>query len=228
MKTDAGNTWCLWSASPLLLSASYTPLHTRTNPRHDNFFTYTHPIVRQIGQLPKRDVLERLLWRLKRQPIALLTLLQMWHSFLKAFYGPWTRPSPHSLRTMSSHCCTIIRALRPGRGRRLYNSGLWVLQLEMTNIHHFKELSTYCNLSISWMVLMYVIHTLIDHSILVCHFGHVCVRSNTEVTGGLEKQEMKRLIKRRRHSRHFYCTLTTKDSNNFKNTTLDAGNWLQL
>lgn len=31
-------------------------------------------------------------------------------------------------------------------------------------------------------------HTLIDDSILVCHFGDVRIRSNAEVTGGLEKQ----------------------------------------
>lgn len=54
-----------------------------------------HPITGQIGQLPKRDALERLLYRLKGQPIGLLTLLQMWQLIFRGlFYGPWTRPSP--------------------------------------------------------------------------------------------------------------------------------------
>lgn len=33
-----------------------------------------------------------------------------------------------------------------------------------------------------------ICHTLIDDSILVCHFGDICVRSDAEVTGSLEKQ----------------------------------------
>lgn len=35
---------------------------------------------------------------------------------------------------------------------------------------------------------MCVCHTLIDDSILVCHFGDIRIRSNAEVTGGLGKQ----------------------------------------
>lgn len=34
-------------------------------------------------------------------------------------------------------------------------------------------------------------HTLFDDPILACHFGDICVRRHTEVTGGLEMQEIK-------------------------------------
>lgn len=49
---------------------------------------------------------------------------------------------------------------------------------------------------------MGVIHTLIDDSVLVCHFGDIRVRSNTEVTGGLEKQENKDVKRKKTFSLH--------------------------
>ena len=65
--------------STTLISLIHSASHTASmHTRHDSFFHYTHPITGQIGQLPKRDMLERRLSRFKRKPIALLTLPQMW------------------------------------------------------------------------------------------------------------------------------------------------------
>ena len=61
---------------------------------------------------------------------------------------------------------------------------------------------------------MYAIHTLIDDSILVCHFGDIRVRGNTEVTGGLEKQENKDL--------QMNNTVVVTFSRHINNTLLDA------
>lgn len=64
--------------SPLLLSPSYTLLHTHTS----HFFcSYMHPIMGNIGQLLEWDALEELLCSFQMQPVALLTSLQTRDSF---------------------------------------------------------------------------------------------------------------------------------------------------
>lgn len=93
----------------------------------------------------------------------------------------------------------------------------------------------------TWYV--YVTHTLINDSILVCHFGDICIRCNTEVTWSLDKQENRLKNKEDKavvtfslhlnnnevkqvHQHHLRCTVIVLVSNrlHFYNVT----GWLQL
>lgn len=66
--------------STTLISLIHSASHTHTARTQGMIvFSITRiPSRGQIGQLPKRDMLERRLSRFKRKPIALLTLPQMW------------------------------------------------------------------------------------------------------------------------------------------------------
>ena len=105
---------------------------------------------------------------------------------LQALYGLWTRPSPH--------CSTITT----------WGEIFIVWRADWMNN---KTLSLQ---HAPWMTLMLVIHTFIDDLVLVGHFCDIRVRSNTEVTRGLEKQRQFLLHvynKVKQHHRHIKLTV---------------------
>lgn len=88
--------------------------------------------------------------------------------------GLFSRPDP--FRTMTSHCSTTVRAFRSSS----LQLDVSVILENWLNLYHIHK---------TMMILIRQDRTLIDDLMLVCHFNDVCIRSNTKVTGSLEKHQ---------------------------------------